>query len=139
MFSFFKISAAISLLALSPVSTFAMCIEEESTEDLKTVRRAATKPEPERTSLLTNLATNFEIEISSRLFACLLISEPERTAVVTRVMNDPNLSDKDRTDVARKIAKNSMLSEEVRKKAAGKLPEDERLVTEISAYDKNDY
>lgn len=68
----------------------------------------------------------------------MLIPEPERTTVVTRVMNDPNLSDEDRTDVARKIAKNSMLSEEVRKKAAGKLPEDERskLITEI---DRNDY
>lgn len=137
MFSFFKVSAAISLLVLSPISTFAM-VTEESTEDLKTVRMAATELEPQRTILLTNLADNPKIEISSRLYAYILISEPERTTFAIKIMNDPNLSHKDLTDVAIRMASNPLLSEEVRKKATEKLPEDERskLTTEI---DRNDY
>lgn len=135
MFSFFKISAAISLLVLSPVSTFAM-VTVESTEDLKTVQKAAAKPEPKRTIRLINLADNPMIEISSRLFAANLLSETERGAAVIKIMEDPILSNEDRMDVARKIAKNPLLSEEVRKKAVEKLPEHERLITRT---DKNDY
>lgn len=137
MFSFFKISVAISLLVISPVSTFAM-VTEESSEDLKTVQRAAAKPEPKRTIRLTNLADNPIMEISSRLYASILISEPERTTAVIKIMEDSSLSNEEHTDVARKVATNPLLSEEVRKKAAEKLPEDERrkLITET---DKNDY